>query len=252
MPSSQVDQKERPASLRWIWYGVPTSNAVPGPNDPQGVYLPSDWLQPRSLISAAPVIQSHHLHNLPQVWSPTSSVSSCSSGSSSLSCSPAQQFRPQSGMVTRSRFNKSGFTRSRTGCTTCRSQKKKCDELKPQCTRCRNNGHVCEYPNDRLAFMDRQAEQPLPSPHQYVYHPRQHPYDDEHRRDRINWTTMTLPPLNIRTHRVKPASDVTPCPCPSPEMVTVSVKPNVAGIVLPPISTFDEIPSISTAAAQHA
>ncbi|EPQ26500.1 uncharacterized protein PFL1_05822 [Pseudozyma flocculosa PF-1] len=56
--------------------------------------------------------------------------------------------RPQS-RDARSRINKSGFTRSRTGCLTCRAQKKKCDEAKPICTRCKNNQHQCRYPDQR-------------------------------------------------------------------------------------------------------
>ncbi|PWN48083.1 hypothetical protein IE53DRAFT_214038 [Violaceomyces palustris] len=49
------------------------------------------------------------------------------------------------------RPNKTGFTRSRTGCFTCRNQKKKCDEKRPQCTRCANNLHKCQYPSQRVS-----------------------------------------------------------------------------------------------------
>lgn len=39
-----------------------------------------------------------------------------------------------------------GLLRSKAGCTTCKSRKKKCDEVKPRCAGCRRNQLVCEWP----------------------------------------------------------------------------------------------------------
>ena len=36
-------------------------------------------------------------------------------------------------------------TRSKTGCRNCRDRKKKCDEVKPECTACQKNNLACEY-----------------------------------------------------------------------------------------------------------
>ncbi|UNI24711.1 hypothetical protein JDV02_010438 [Purpureocillium takamizusanense] len=35
--------------------------------------------------------------------------------------------------------------RSRAGCNFCKEKKKKCDEARPRCTRCEENGHECRY-----------------------------------------------------------------------------------------------------------
>ncbi|KAN0063389.1 hypothetical protein ACQY0O_004555 [Thecaphora frezii] len=78
---------------------------------------------------------------------PSPTMSSCSS---TFSTASHVELRV-AGREARSRTNKSGFTRSRTGCLTCRSQKKKCDELKPICTRCKNNQHNCRYPDQNLS-----------------------------------------------------------------------------------------------------
>ncbi|ETS63180.1 hypothetical protein PaG_02962 [Moesziomyces aphidis] len=39
------------------------------------------------------------------------------------------------------------FRRSKAGCWKCRSKKKKCDELRPHCTRCIRAGENCRYPD---------------------------------------------------------------------------------------------------------
>lgn len=39
--------------------------------------------------------------------------------------------------------------RTKTGCLTCRSRKKKCDETKPQCSACRRNGLGCSWLQDK-------------------------------------------------------------------------------------------------------
>ncbi|KAF2020038.1 hypothetical protein BU24DRAFT_419629 [Aaosphaeria arxii CBS 175.79] len=39
------------------------------------------------------------------------------------------------------------FSRTRAGCLTCRSRKKKCDEVKPRCAGCRRNQLACEWPS---------------------------------------------------------------------------------------------------------
>ncbi|OGM51013.1 C6 finger domain protein [Aspergillus bombycis] len=39
----------------------------------------------------------------------------------------------------------SAKVKSRTGCTTCKIRKVKCDEAKPQCVRCKNTGRRCTY-----------------------------------------------------------------------------------------------------------
>ncbi|SPO22170.1 uncharacterized protein UTRI_02178_B [Ustilago trichophora] len=39
------------------------------------------------------------------------------------------------------------FRRSKAGCWNCRSKKKKCDELRPHCTRCIRAGESCRYPD---------------------------------------------------------------------------------------------------------
>lgn len=39
------------------------------------------------------------------------------------------------------------YTRARTGCLTCRSRRKKCDEKRPRCTGCARNGLSCSWPH---------------------------------------------------------------------------------------------------------
>ncbi|KAI0093271.1 hypothetical protein BDY19DRAFT_989927 [Irpex rosettiformis] len=39
------------------------------------------------------------------------------------------------------------YTRSKTGCMTCRAKKVKCDEEKPDCARCRSSGRECVWPD---------------------------------------------------------------------------------------------------------
>uniref|UniRef100_A0A8H7K1E1 Zn(2)-C6 fungal-type domain-containing protein n=1 Tax=Bionectria ochroleuca TaxID=29856 RepID=A0A8H7K1E1_BIOOC len=46
--------------------------------------------------------------------------------------------------------------RVKTGCLTCRSRKKKCDETKPVCIGCERNGFLCEWPS-RTTSSDRRA-----------------------------------------------------------------------------------------------
>ncbi|KAL1743849.1 hypothetical protein HDZ31DRAFT_64657 [Schizophyllum fasciatum] len=43
------------------------------------------------------------------------------------------------------------YTRSKTGCLTCRAKKVKCDEAKPVCTRCAHGQRECTWPNPRQA-----------------------------------------------------------------------------------------------------
>ncbi|KAF7792414.1 hypothetical protein EIP86_003451 [Pleurotus ostreatoroseus] len=38
------------------------------------------------------------------------------------------------------------YTRSKTGCLTCRAKKVKCDEAKPDCTRCQQGQRECKWP----------------------------------------------------------------------------------------------------------
>lgn len=44
-----------------------------------------------------------------------------------------------------------GFSRTKTGCLTCRQRRKKCDELKPTCTGCARNFIHCSWPSPRDA-----------------------------------------------------------------------------------------------------
>ncbi|THG99374.1 hypothetical protein EW026_g2958 [Hermanssonia centrifuga] len=39
------------------------------------------------------------------------------------------------------------YTRSKTGCLTCRAKKVKCDEAKPDCTRCQQGQRECRWPD---------------------------------------------------------------------------------------------------------
>ncbi|KAI8717959.1 hypothetical protein NCS52_00873400 [Fusarium sp. LHS14.1] len=55
------------------------------------------------------------------------------------------------------RPKKTNFRRSRTGCESCRSIKKKCDEGKPTCQRCETKGTVCSYDSTPLQFRDANA-----------------------------------------------------------------------------------------------
>lgn len=66
------------------------------------------------------------------------------------------------------------YTRTRGGCLTCRTRKKKCDEFKPRCAGCRRNQLACEWPpevsdnpgsgNHQTGQQhDRLADHPAPS-----------------------------------------------------------------------------------------
>lgn len=61
------------------------------------------------------------------------------------------------------------ITRVRTGCLTCRSRKKKCDEARPICTGCKRNGLNCTWPQPkrsppRTRAKARNAAAPIASP----------------------------------------------------------------------------------------
>lgn len=60
--------------------------------------------------------------------------------------SPKQQEQPQQPP------RKPKTTRSRNGCWTCRSRKKKCDETRPECMQCLNKGLKCEGYEARLKW----------------------------------------------------------------------------------------------------
>jgi hypothetical protein len=51
--------------------------------------------------------------------------------------------------------SKPRHTRTRTGCLTCRSRKKKCDQVKPRCAGCRRNVLTCEWPAPPAAIAPR-------------------------------------------------------------------------------------------------
>ncbi|KIV84055.1 hypothetical protein PV11_06029 [Exophiala sideris] len=42
---------------------------------------------------------------------------------------------------------RSGISRSRNGCRTCKKRRVKCDEFRPRCQRCRVSGHECQFDN---------------------------------------------------------------------------------------------------------
>ncbi|ESU10248.1 hypothetical protein FGSG_12528 [Fusarium graminearum PH-1] len=50
-------------------------------------------------------------------------------------------------------------TRSKTGCASCRSRRKRCDEQKPQCNNCINLGRVCSYSPIKIPLRERRAQQ---------------------------------------------------------------------------------------------
>ncbi|CAH0050729.1 unnamed protein product [Clonostachys solani] len=51
---------------------------------------------------------------------------------------------------------KTRFKRTRTGCLKCRVRRRKCDEGKPKCQRCRDGGFDCQY-GTRLSFLDKNS-----------------------------------------------------------------------------------------------
>lgn len=53
------------------------------------------------------------------------------------------------------RSPKSGVTRTRTGCWTCRARRKKCDETRPTCLACRSLNLQCEGYGVRLKWATR-------------------------------------------------------------------------------------------------
>lgn len=40
--------------------------------------------------------------------------------------------------------------KSKTGCNTCRKRRIKCDELRPNCTKCKTQPHACVYPSKAI------------------------------------------------------------------------------------------------------
>ncbi|CAG7563448.1 unnamed protein product [Fusarium equiseti] len=50
-------------------------------------------------------------------------------------------------------------TRSRTGCSSCRSRRKRCDEQRPKCGSCVSSGRVCSYEPVQLPLRERRAQQ---------------------------------------------------------------------------------------------
>ncbi|KAK2051492.1 hypothetical protein LY76DRAFT_528512, partial [Colletotrichum caudatum] len=53
-----------------------------------------------------------------------------------------QQELPYRGARFPTKFRRN-FPRSKEGCLTCRTRRKKCDEVKPDCTMCRRSGREC-------------------------------------------------------------------------------------------------------------
>ncbi|KAI0812421.1 hypothetical protein BC629DRAFT_937907 [Irpex lacteus] len=60
----------------------------------------------------------------------------------SSSLSMAAYYQPE-----QSQRKRPKYTRSKTGCMTCRQKKVKCDEEKPDCARCRAGGRDCVWPD---------------------------------------------------------------------------------------------------------
>ncbi|KAL6917168.1 hypothetical protein FSST1_008663 [Fusarium sambucinum] len=50
-------------------------------------------------------------------------------------------------------------TRSKTGCSSCRTRRKRCDEQRPECNNCINLGRVCSYEGIRIPLRERRAQQ---------------------------------------------------------------------------------------------
>lgn len=53
--------------------------------------------------------------------------------------------------------------KSRTGCEACRRRKKKCDETKPGCSNCSNQGIICHYNSAKLSRVGQKNSLPSPS-----------------------------------------------------------------------------------------
>ncbi|KAL6835739.1 hypothetical protein J3E69DRAFT_352253 [Trichoderma sp. SZMC 28015] len=64
----------------------------------------------------------------------------------------------QTRTVTRPRPLRQPMLRVRTGCFTCRSRKKKCDETKPACSGCKRNKLVCNWPARGGEMSNRRVE----------------------------------------------------------------------------------------------
>ncbi|KAK1585455.1 fungal-specific transcription factor domain-containing protein [Colletotrichum navitas] len=62
-----------------------------------------------------------------------------------ISLAEEQQGLPYRGARFPSKFRRN-FPRSKEGCLTCRTRRKKCDEVKPDCTLCRRSGRECSWP----------------------------------------------------------------------------------------------------------
>ncbi|CEI61507.1 unnamed protein product [Fusarium venenatum] len=50
-------------------------------------------------------------------------------------------------------------TRSKTGCSSCRTRRKRCDEQRPECNNCINLGRVCSYEGIKIPLRERRAQQ---------------------------------------------------------------------------------------------
>ncbi|KAK6966402.1 hypothetical protein R3P38DRAFT_3155035 [Favolaschia claudopus] len=74
---------------------------------------------------------------------------------------PGRKAKKQALSPDNSQSKRPTYTRSRTGCLTCRVKKIKCDEVKPNCTRCAHGQRDCAWPA---------ASAPKESP--LVKHPR--------------------------------------------------------------------------------
>lgn len=54
--------------------------------------------------------------------------------------------------------------RARTGCLTCRSRRKKCDETRPRCTGCMRNGFACSWPSAKIRSAREQVSSGATTP----------------------------------------------------------------------------------------
>ncbi|SPO32570.1 uncharacterized protein UTRI_04314 [Ustilago trichophora] len=83
--------------------------------------------------------------------------------------------------------HKRRFTRSRSGCSTCRTRKIKCDELRPHCRRCLEDGRLCQGYGQQQQYeaqTARRLSQPsghlgkstFSIPHNETYAARPHPH----------------------------------------------------------------------------
>ncbi|OWZ44051.1 hypothetical protein C361_03389 [Cryptococcus neoformans Tu259-1] len=77
-----------------------------------------------------------------------------------VSEAPSQKaITPPPSSLNPSRKRRRRFSRSKGGCLRCKSQKKKCDQIRPICTRCSQNNGECIYPHN-----DFEDESPSPRP----------------------------------------------------------------------------------------